>query len=258
MPQSKEDVDTLVILAAAGQANRFRTSAAQFASQNKVFLELNGLEVWQHCVKAFRRFPSIGRIYMTVSSQEFAWVESKHKAYLDRQDIQLVIGGTQRWESIRNALERIEQDHPAYPAQHLVAVHDAARPCVSIQAIGEVLAAARTTGAAILGQPLWGTIKRVNNQKEILETVPRENLFQATTPQACRFDWLKAAYLPQNLELAGRSGAITDDAQLLASAGFPVILCPDSPSNIKITTADDLPFASMLLNNAGGSAAGSN
>jgi 2-C-methyl-D-erythritol 4-phosphate cytidylyltransferase/2-C-methyl-D-erythritol 2,4-cyclodiphosphate synthase len=111
-------------------------------------------------------------------------------------------------------------------------VHDAARPFIPAGTVPALLAALAQCPGAIPAAPVADTLKRVENGV-IVETVPREDLFRAQTPQAFRFDALLAAHH------AGVTGA-TDDASLLESLGQSVAIVPGSENNIKLTYPDDL------------------
>src|SRR5438270_3814851 len=123
-----------------------------------------------------------------------------------------------------------------------VAVHDAVRPCAPASLIEAVFTAAVKHGAALPGLAVADTLKRVDNQMMVTQTVARVGLWQAQTPQVFRKDWLLEAY-------AKRAAVknVTDDAQLVEAAGHPVRVIPGSPYNLKITTHDDLKIASAFL-----------
>ncbi|WP_198373226.1 2-C-methyl-D-erythritol 2,4-cyclodiphosphate synthase, partial [Roseomonas rosulenta] len=138
-----------------------------------------------------------------------------------------VAGGATRAASVRAGLEALAADPPT-----LVLVHDAARPVIPPGTIAALRDALATAPGAIPAQPVTDTLKRGAGSR-ITETVPREGLFRAQTPQAFRFDALLAAH-------RGGDGAATDDAALLEAAGLPVILVPGGEANIKITWPEDL------------------
>jgi 2-C-methyl-D-erythritol 4-phosphate cytidylyltransferase len=152
-------------------------------------------------------------------------------------NIKLVHGGNERFESVANALAHLPTD------ADFVAIHDAVRPCVTNELIGDVFAKAAAVGAALLAVPVADTVKRVDDKGKVLSTMPRQGLWLAQTPQVFRRDWLEAAY-------AGRGQlkqAVTDDAQLIEAAGHPVVTVQGAPSNIKITTKADLALAEAIL-----------
>jgi 2-C-methyl-D-erythritol 4-phosphate cytidylyltransferase/2-C-methyl-D-erythritol 2,4-cyclodiphosphate synthase len=138
-----------------------------------------------------------------------------------------VAGGATRAASVRAGLEALVGDPPA-----AVLVHDAARPVVPEGTIPALLAALADAPGAIPAQPVTDTLKR-GTAGAIVETVPREGLFRAQTPQAFRYAALAAAHA------AGDEGA-TDDAALLEAAGQRVALVPGGEANIKITWPEDL------------------
>ncbi len=122
----------------------------------------------------------------------------------------------------------------------LVCIHDAARPLIEPADIAATLDAAEETGAAIAGFMVTDTVKRVASGT-ILETVPRQDLFSATTPQVFRAAILLGAY-----QKAGLS-EVTDDAQLVEQAGGRVRAVVTSRWNLKITYPEDLVIAEAIL-----------
>ena len=98
-------------------------------------------------------------------------------------------------------------------------------------------------GAAIAGLAVADTLKRVDKQMKIVETVPRVGLWQAQTPQVFRKDWLVEAYAAEHRS----ASKITDDAQLVEAAGHPVRVRAGSPFNLKITTGEDIKLAAQFL-----------
>jgi 2-C-methyl-D-erythritol 4-phosphate cytidylyltransferase len=149
--------------------------------------------------------------------------------------IQLVNGGAERFESVANALALTTSE------ADFVAVHDAARPCLTAALIDAVFARAVETGAALLAVPVADTIKRDDGAGRVQATVARQGLWLAQTPQVFRRDWLIDAY-------ARRSafGSVTDDAQLVEAAGHAVHLVPGSNTNLKITTREDIDLAEAI------------
>ena len=124
----------------------------------------------------------------------------------------------------------------------LVAIHDAVRPCTPSAVIENVFAAAFRGGAALPGLPVADTLKRVDSQQRVTETVARQGLWQAQTPQVFRRDWLLEAYAKR----ATLGNNITDDAQLVEALGHPVQMLTGSPLNMKITAHEDLKIATLF------------
>ncbi len=121
--------------------------------------------------------------------------------------IDVVPGGAERFDSVAAALARVK------PEADFVCVHDAARPCLADAWIDEVFRAAEKSGAAILAIPVSNTLKRVGRDHKIEETVARDGLWEAQTPQVFRRQLLMDAY--------ARRGDFpaTDDAQVVERIG---------------------------------------
>jgi 2-C-methyl-D-erythritol 4-phosphate cytidylyltransferase/2-C-methyl-D-erythritol 2,4-cyclodiphosphate synthase len=149
-----------------------------------------------------------------------------------------VAGGARRQDSVAAGFDA------ASPSSDIVLVHDAARPFVSEALIGAVIDAAVAHGAAIAALRARDTVKRGeawHGATRIVETVPRETVHLAQTPQGFRRDVLKAAVA------LGRSGQdATDEAALAERAGHAVVLVDGDPYNIKVTTPEDLPLAEAI------------
>ncbi len=151
---------------------------------------------------------------------------------------QIVTGGQRRQDSVRNGLFAIS-DPP-----DLVLVHDGVRPFIQADIVEKSIACAKQTGAAVVAMPMHDTVKRVDPQHVIQETLKREELWQIQTPQTFRYDWLLEAHQQAQLE----QWEVTDDAALIERKGYPVSVVEGSCFNIKITRPDDLIFGEAILN----------
>lgn len=149
--------------------------------------------------------------------------------------IDVVPGGAERFDSVAAALARVK------PEADFVCIHDAARPCLADAWIDEVFRAAEKSGAAILAIPVSNTLKRVGRDRKIEETVARDCLWEAQTPQVFRRQLLLDGY--------ARRGDFpaTDNAQVVERIGHAVTVVPGSPINLKITTKEDLRLAEHAL-----------
>jgi 2-C-methyl-D-erythritol 4-phosphate cytidylyltransferase len=225
-----------VILPAAGRSSRFGGGG------KKPFIDLAGRPVWLWSTERFLARPDVCQCIIVVAPEDQETFRRRFGADLSGRPIRIADGGRERFESVANALALLADD-----ADH-VAVHDAARPCVTDDLIDRVFARAAETGAALAAVPVTDTVKRGDERGQVLATAPRQGLWLAQTPQVFRRDWLLAAY-------AGRSrlGPVTDDAQLVEAAGHPVYLVHGSAANRKITTREDLTLAEAILRqNVGG------
>src|SRR3954469_3679759 len=216
-----------VILPAAGKSSRFG------GKEKKPFVNLDGTAVWLRAANQFANRSDVVQTILVISPDDRELVLRRYSANLMFLGIKVVDGGAERFESVANALALLK------PEVDFVAIHDAVRPCTSSALIDAVFAAAAKEGAALPGLAVADTLKRVDNQMRVTQTVPRIGLWQAQTPQVFRKEWLVEAYTKR----ATGGKDITDDAQLVEAAGHPVRVIPGSPFNLKVTTHDDLKIA---------------
>ena len=219
-----------VILTAAGKSTRFKDQ-----HYKKPFVPLDNRAVWLHSAERFLNRDDVKQLLLVISPEDQEYLEMKFAANIAILGIEVVLGGTERADSVANALARVK------PNIDFVAVHDAARPCLANEWIDKVFDAAERSGAAILAIPVNSTLKRVGQDCTIQETVSREQLWEAQTPQVFRRQLLLDAYASRGREPA------TDDAQLVERLGQPVSVVEGSPINLKITTRDDLRLAAHAL-----------
>ena len=217
-----------VILPAAGKSSRFRDK-----NYKKPFAPLDNKPVWLHAAERFMNRKDVVQTILVIAEEDRDAFQQKFAANIAFLNLEVVLGGEERSDSVRNALARVKEE------AEYIAIHDAARPCIATPWIDKVFAAAEKSGAAILATPIRGTIKR-GKQGVIDETVPRDHLWEAQTPQVFRRDLLLAAY-------ANAPAGVTDDAQAVEATGAEVTLVEGSPMNFKITTKDDLRLAKATL-----------
>ena len=220
-----------VILAAAGMSQRFRDP-----HYKKVMVPLAGRPLWMYAAEAFSNRNDVAQIIMVISPDDREIFVEKFAGNLAMLGAQLVLGGATRAQSVLNGLKEVRADIP------FVAIHDAARPCVSEVWIDAVFAKAKLTDAAILAIPCNATLKRVSTDQVIEATVPRERLWLAQTPQVFRTELLRTAYAAHSNPVQA-----TDDASIVEAHGHSVHIVEGSPLNIKVTTKADLKFAELAL-----------
>ncbi len=226
-----------VLIMAAGESKRFSDPF-----NKKPFVLLDNRPVWMHSAERFLKRPEVKQVILVVSPEDREMFLRKFGANVAFLELELADGGKERFHSVENGLKKVKKEID------FVAVHDAARPCVSELWIDDVFEAAIRHGAAILAAPITGTIKRAQkenvNGKEtfwIEETVSRENLWEAQTPQVFRKDLLEKAYAERG------TFAATDDAQLVQRIGQKVQIVPCDRMNLKITTKADIKLAERIL-----------
>jgi 2-C-methyl-D-erythritol 4-phosphate cytidylyltransferase len=221
-----------VILPAAGRSARFGDP-----KQKKVYAELDGRAVWLRAAEPFVNRDDVGQTIVVIAPEDQELFERRFRASVAFLNIRIIEGGAERADSVAKALEALDADCD------FVAVHDAARPCVTAELIEAVFAAAVQHGAALPGLPVAETLKRVGPDRKTVETVPRAGLYTAQTPQVFRRDLILRAY--EHRATQGRG--VTDDAQLVEALGQSCHLVEGSPWNIKITARDDLRLAAAIL-----------
>ena len=219
-----------VILPAAGRSSRFKDP-----TYKKQFAILGGRAVWLYSAERFLNRDDVLQTILVISPEDREYFSFKFASNVAILGIEVVYGGAERADSVENALARVK------PQADFVCIHDAARPCLVDAWVDRVFEAAVRGGAAIFALPVSNTLKRVGPDHVIQETVPRETLWEAQTPQVFRRELLLEAY-------AKREGfAATDDAQLVERLGQKVTVVPGSPINLKIATKEDLRFAEHAL-----------
>jgi len=199
----------------------------------KQYLDLGGVPILRRSVLAFLNHPHIDRVQVVINGAHREWYD---KAVGDLGLPEPAIGGATRQDSVRLGLEALSKTQKP----DLVMIHDAARPLIDTATITAVRKALNKEPGAIAAKPLVDTLKRGTN--EIIETtIDRQNLWQAHTPQAFRFDAILKAHQ------AAKGAQLTDDAAVAEKAGIKVSLVPSNPDNMKITNPDDLDRANRLL-----------
>jgi len=230
-----------VILPAAGLGTRMGKSSAEKAgTSRKQFMLLEGSPILIHTVRKFVGCERVGEIVVAVRGEDREWVAEMLAQEFPAGRVRVVAGGDSRQESVENALRSLAPDHD------LVAVHDAVRPFIDRETIDRVFDEAAATGAAIVAVAAVDTVKRVTrgtDHVKVRETLPREKLVMAQTPQVFRYDILKRAF-----EEALRDGFnATDESSMVERLDVEVSVVPGSDRNIKITKPTDMELAHLFL-----------
>ena len=225
-----------VILPAAGLGTRMGRENS--GTSRKQFMLLQGAPILVHTIRKFLRCPSVAEIVVALRREDMEWARGLIELERPSKPVRFVEGGDSRQHSVENALGTLS----ASPADHLVAVHDAVRPFIDPELVEKVIAEAAQTGAAILGVLSVDTVKRVHKNK-IRDTLPRENLVLAQTPQVFRLDLLQRAFASARTD--GFTG--TDEASLVERLDeVEVSVVQGSSRNIKITRATDMELARLF------------
>lgn len=204
----------------------------------KQFLTLGGVPLLVHALKTFEAALIISEIILVVPQDDCQYCrEDIVPSYGLKKVTHVVAGGRRRQDSVLNGIQAVNF------ATDIVVVHDAVRPFMTLDMISQVIESTRIHGAAIVAIPTRDTVKRVNGEGLIKETLSRKELWLAQTPQAFRRDLLFRAH--QQGEADGVDA--TDDAFLVERLGLPVAIVQGSADNIKVTRPEDLHMGEAIL-----------
>jgi len=231
-------MNVAVILPAAGLGIRMgRTSPERAGVSRKQFMLLDGSPILLHTIRKFVSSPWVTEIVLALRSEDMEWVADLLGREIPAKPVRMVQGGDTRQESVEHALASLAAD------TELVAVHDAVRPFIELETLERVFTEASECGAAIVGIVPVDTVKQVHRNK-IRDTIPRERLILAQTPQVFRYDLLKQAFAKaREDQFTG-----TDESSLVERLEqVEVSVVPGSDRNIKITKPSDMELARLFL-----------
>lgn len=215
------------VIPAAGSGERF--------GGKKQLKTLDGRPLLFHTLRPFINSDLINEIIVVVPKEDVDQVDRELRSMISAKAVKVVAGGNSRQVSVHNGLAATD------PSSALICVHDAVRPFVTEALIEKSVNACNDHDGVIVAQSSTDTIKRVM-EDQILETLPRETIWRAQTPQV----FSKAA-LQEALELAEAEDIQgTDEASLLERIGYQVGFVEGSSLNIKITTEEDWVFAEAI------------
>ena len=214
------------------------TGTRMQAAKAKQYLPIEGLAVADHTLQRLLAVTVLDTIVVALRADDRDWSGLDCAAHTR---IETVIGGVDRCQSVLNALASIA---PRAQPQDWVLVHDIARPCVRVSDIDRLIATLSDHPiGGLLAQPVFDTLKRVDQRGDIAQTLDRKSIWRAQTPQLFRFDPLYRA-----MQLAAASvDAVTDEAAAMERAGYCPRIVPGSDDNIKVTCKGDLALAGYYL-----------
>lgn len=235
--------DVGFVLLAGGTGSRMK------ATMPKQFLPLKGVPVLHHSLDLFlerlpahaaengcRGPPNVVLVLDPKYQPEYLPIVDKYEGRLAFAD-----PGEERQGSVENGLNKLIEI--AGNSCLYVAVHDSARPLVTIQEIVDVVRDAKEYGAAVLGVPCKATIKESEDGGLVLRTIPRARLWEVHTPQVIKIDMLQRGFAKVEAE----DLEVTDDVSIVEALGEPVKLTLGEYTNIKITTPEDMDVAGAIL-----------
>lgn len=223
----------VAIIAAAGLGTRME------GSRPKQFLELAGIPIIFHTLKAFEECAAIEEIIVVLRADDTASFLSLAQKQNLRKLAKVVSGGATRAESVLRGLQAVRE-----ATAEIVAVHDAVRPFVTADEISRTVNAAKLEGAAILVSAPVDTIKEVRDGM-VVQTLDRSVMRNALTPQCFSYMLLRRAYDEVNVS----DPKLTDESALVERLGVRIIAVEGSARNIKITRPEDLAIGEAILKN---------
>ena len=205
----------------------------------KQYLSLAGHSMIDWTLSHLLQLGEVTRVVVAVAREDQQFAQ---QALADHLRVRRVAGGATRAESVLAGLGSLEAEAAA---DDVVLVHDAARPLIHPEDVRRVMAAVamHAEAGAVLATPVADTLKRATTDGRIAETVPRDGLWQAQTPQAATFGVL----LPALAQVVDRGDVLTDEAGALEAAGVPVHLVAAAHPNFKLTTPVDMALAAAVL-----------
>ncbi len=203
----------------------------------KQYLTLAGRPLIEHTLDRLASHPQIAGLMVVLGPQDVLWPGMDG---LNGKLVLTALGGAQRSDSVLAGLNALPL---SVADDDFVLVHDAARPCVRLADIGNLIAQASVADGGLLGAPLRDTLKLADERFRSALTEPRDRRWRAFTPQLFRRAQLTAA-----LEQAAREGVnVSDEAMAMERAGFAPLLVEGAEDNIKVTMAVDFALAEFLL-----------
>ncbi|MFI4910699.1 MAG: 2-C-methyl-D-erythritol 4-phosphate cytidylyltransferase [Sedimentisphaeraceae bacterium JB056] len=222
-----------VIICAAGSSTRFG------GKTKKIFEKVCETPVFLRSINVFSDIDDVKQIILAISPEDEEKIRMNWEANLAFDGVELCHGGSHRGETVEKALANVRDEID------LVAVHDAARCCVTKEWVLEAFEKCSKSGAVALACPVVSTIKKVVDG-QIAETVDRINLYEAQTPQVFNRTLLIDAY--ENIAKSDIDAkTITDDCSVVEKFGHAISIVETDSSNIKITKKDDISIAEAIL-----------
>lgn len=221
---------TSVIILAGGKGKRMGSTVS------KQFIEIKGKPILYYTLKKFIDNKNIDEIILVLPKDEIEYckteVLNKYSIKVDK----IVEGGTERQDSVYNALKSIENTD-------IVLIHDGARPIISNRLINDGIKYAKVYGAAAPGVMPKDTIKVKNDENFSISTPDRSTLMAIQTPQVFKYENILKCHEMVKLN----KDLVTDDTMVAEKYGYKVYLYDGEYTNIKITTPDDIILAERLV-----------
>ncbi len=228
------DKSLRVVIAAAGLGSRMNSRL------NKQYILIRGRPVLAYSLDIFENFEAVDSIVVVAGLSEIEYCENEIiKKYGYKKVMGVIPGGKERQDSVWAGLNALGHNTT------LVAIHDGARPLLSRQLLADLLQAAQKWGAAVPGVFARDTLKTVDGEGFVIDTLDRSRIIAVQTPQVFKYDLIKKAF-----QMAKAGGVYaTDDASLFERYIGRVKMVKSDPRNLKITTPEDIATVESLLEN---------
>lgn len=214
-----------VIIPAAGIGHRMNSGIP------KQYMDIDGLPILTHTLQRVIELDWVGLVVVALRPEDVNFDDICEKFHVDRSKVKVVVGGAERQNSIANAMAEVVKSR-----FEMVLIHDAVRPFASAELFCRVAQATLNNPAVVPGIPVTDTIKVVNSENRIEQTLLRTPLRQIQTPQGFHVASYKT--ILENAKFDTEQ--YTDDASVFEAAGYQVTCILGEPTNIKITNEIDL------------------
>ena len=236
--------DVGFVILAGGTGSRMK------ANMPKQFLQLRGKPVLHHSLALFLdHLPEYctangvpGPVHVVLVMDPS--YQPEYQVFIDRYPegrLSFANPGVERQGSVENGLNRLVEVSGG--KCEFAAIHDSARPLVTIKEVCDVVSDAKEHGAAVLGVPCKATIKESADGEFVLRTIPRARLWEVHTPQVVKINTLLRGFK----KVADENLEVTDDVSIVEALGEPVKLTRGEYTNLKITTPEDMDVATAIL-----------
>lgn len=206
-------------------------TSTRYGKTNKLLEKVHSKEIIKHTVEAFLGVNKINEIIICANK---SIIDELKNIFQGMEKIKIIEGGQTRQQSVFNGLKKITYcDY--------ILIHDGARPMITSEIIQNAIEMVKEKKALTVAAKTIDTIKKVDENLKIINTIDRNSLYNTQTPQAFEYQLIKKAHE----ELVGEN--FTDDAGMLEHLGYDVYVIEGDYKNIKITTQDDITIANAYL-----------
>ena len=223
-----------VVIPAGGEGKRF--------GRAKQYELLSGKPLIVHSIAPFLQHPAVNAVVVAVAKQQLDSIKKDLTPFFERDIVSFVEGGLTRGESVYNGLQ-------AVGGSDFVAIHDAARPCLSVDLLDRLMQQAPNYDGVIPGFRLRDTVKTCKNSHGVVDsTADRSKLWAVQTPQCFKYTTIMNAY--ERALAKGNAFELTDDAAIVEQAGGEVAIVEGESRNIKVTYPEDFRIAELYRGGA--------